>query len=131
VITISDTVESALVPLLLKNLPYNAQVGVIGHELAHVVQYDQMTTAGILKYAVSNISARYIDRFEYNADAICIAHGLGYQLFEWSSYVRQKMNTVFWLGPDYVHRKKNRERYMNPATIIQRINNDPIYNPLR
>jgi hypothetical protein len=131
VITISDTAEAALVPLLLKNLSFNVQVAVLGHELAHIVQYERMTTAGLLKYAVCNISALYIDRFEYSADAICIAHGLGYQLFDWSDYVRKKMNTVYWLGPDYLHRKKTRERYMNPSTILQRIDRDSLYNQLR
>jgi hypothetical protein len=131
VITISDSTEPMLMPLLFKNLSFNTQVALIGHELAHVADFSTKTTFGFLKHAVSNVSAKYVDRFEYNTDAICIAHGLGYQLLEWSSYVRMKMNTVNWDGPDYAHRPKKRERYMNPATILKRINEDPLYRVIR
>jgi hypothetical protein len=130
VITISDSTESMLMPLLFKNLSFNAQIALIGHELAHVADFSAKTTLQIMRHAVSNVSAKYVDRFEYNTDAICIAHGLGYQLLEWSSFVRMKMNTVNWDGPDYAHRPKKRERYMNPATILKRINEDPLYNSI-
>ena len=126
-VVFSDSTEEMLMPLIFKKVSFNAQLGLIGHELAHIAYFLSRTTLQIIKHVVSNVSARYIDRFEYNTDAICIAHGLGYQLLEWSSYVRKKMNTVNWMGPDYVHRPKKRERYMNPATILKRISEDPLY----
>jgi hypothetical protein len=116
-----------LMPLLFKNLPFNAQVGVIGHELAHAADFSAMTSLDIIAHVVKNVSAKYIDRFEYNTDAICIAHGLGYQLLSWSSFVRKRMNRENWDGPDYAHRPMTKERYMNPGTIIKRIEADPIY----
>jgi hypothetical protein len=131
VITISDSTENALMPVLFKNLPFNAQVGVMGHELAHAVDFFHMTTRQIILHALKNVSAKYIDRFEFNTDAICIAHGLGYQLLEWSSYVRKKMNRETWRGPDYIHRPMTKERYMNPATILKRIEANPIYQNVR
>jgi hypothetical protein len=131
VVTISDSTEAMLMPLLFKNLPFNAQVGVMGHELAHVADFSRMTTLQIIEHAIKNVSAKYIDRFEYNTDAICIAHGLGYQLLFWSQFVRTKMNRENWMGPDYAHRPMTRERYMNPATILGRIKDDPIYQPLQ
>jgi hypothetical protein len=127
VITISDSTEPMLMPLLFARLSFNAQVALIGHELGHVVQYAAKTTGQLVKYVAGNVSAKYIDRFEYQADSICIAHGLGYQLLEWSSFVRKTMNTENWDGPDYVHRPKKRERYMNPSTILKRINEDQQY----
>ena len=62
-----------------------------------------MFTSQILKHAIRNVSSRYIDRFEFKTDSICIAHGLGYQLLAWSSFVRQKMHRENWDGADYVH----------------------------
>jgi hypothetical protein len=131
VITISDSTEEMLMSMLFKNLPFNAQVGVMGHELAHAADFFTMTTKQIILHALKNVSAKYIDRFEYNTDAICIAHGLGYQLLEWSSYVRKKMNRETWRGPDYIHRPMTKERYMNPDTIIKRIEANPIYQNVR
>lgn len=128
VITISAGTEPVLTPLLFKNLSFNAQVGLIGHELGHVIEFSNMTSLQIVAHAIKNVSAKYIDRFEYGTDSICIAHGLGYQLLEWSSFVRRKMNRENWMGPDYVHRSMPRERYMNPSTIMKRINDDPRYS---
>jgi len=131
VVTISDSTEAALTPVMFKNLPFNAQVGVIGHELAHAVDFSSMTTTEILWHGIRNVSRSYLDKFEYNTDAICIAHGLGFQLLEWSSFVRKTMNVVNWGGPDNVHRKNNRERYMNPSTIVARIKTDSLYAGFR
>jgi hypothetical protein len=131
VVTISDSTEDLLRPLLFKNLSFNAQVAVIGHELSHVADPATQTFLQIMKHVISSVSARYIDRAEYNTDGRCIAHGLGYQLLEWSSYVRKKMNTVNWDGPDYAHRPKKRERYMNPGTIEKKISENPVYRVIR
>jgi len=126
-VVISDSTEKLLMPLIFKNLPFNVQIGLIGHELAHVSDFITMTTLEIIKHVICSVSSKYIDKFEGNTDAICIAHGLGYQLLEWSSYVRKKMNTVNWDGPDHVHRIKKRERYMNPGVILKRIHENPLY----
>ena len=130
-VVISDSTEEMLMPLIFKNLSFNAQLGLIGHELAHVSDFFSVTTLQIIKHVVSSVSTKYVDRIEYNTDATCIAHGLGYQLLEWSSYVRKKMNTENWDGPDYVHRAKKRGRYMNPGTIRQSINKNPLYQAIR
>ena len=127
VITISDSTEQMLTPILYQNLPFNAQMGVIGHELGHVVDFSSMVTRRILAHGAKNISSKYVDRFEFRTDSICIAHGLGYQLLAWSSYVRKAMHKENWDGADNVHRPMTRERYMNPSTIKKRINRSPLY----
>ncbi|HET9825408.1 MAG TPA: hypothetical protein VFP87_08740 [Chitinophagaceae bacterium] len=127
VITISDNTEKMLISILYQNLPFNAQIGVIGHELGHVVEFSSMPTLSILKHAFNNVSSKYIDHFEFRTDSICIAHGLGYQLLAWSSYVRRVMHKDNWDGADNVHRPMMRERYMNPSTIKKRMKETPSY----
>ena len=127
VITISNNTEKMLTPLLYENLPFNAQVGVVGHELGHVVDFSSMITLKILEHGARNISAKYVDHFEFRTDSICIAHGLGYQLLAWSNYVRQVMHKDTWDGAGNVHRPMMRERYMNPSTIRKRISELPFY----
>ena len=126
-VVISDSTEEMLMPLIFKNLSFNTQIGLIGHEVAHVSDFLTMTSLKIIRHAIRSVSAKYIDKFEGNTDAICIAHGLGYQLLEWSSYVRKKMNIVNWDGPDHVHRSKKRERYMNPDVILKSIHENRLY----
>lgn len=128
-VVISDSTEEMLRPLLFKNLPFNAQVAAIGHELAHVADFLNKSTLEIFQHAFNNVSRRYIDRFEFNTDAIAIDHGLGYQMLDWSRYVRSQMHTENWDGPAYVHKRKRRERYMNPATIRQKMLLSPLYQP--
>ena len=127
VITISDSTESSLTPLLFKNVSFNAQIGAAGHELAHVADFSGYSFIQTLIHGIRNVSPKYLDRFEFKTDSICIAHGLGYQLLTWSENVRKKMNTINWRGPDYVHQPQNTERYMNPSTILQRMKTDSLY----
>lgn len=130
VITISDNTEPLLTPLLFKNVSFNPQIGVAGHELAHVADFSTYSSLRIIWHGIRNVSPKYIDKFEFKTDSICIAHGLGYQLLQWSENLRKKMNSINWRGPDYAHKLQHTERYMNPATIQQRINTNPLYHTL-
>jgi len=127
VITISSNTEQMLRPILFQNLSFNAQIGVIGHELGHVIEFESMATLNIMEHAAQNVSSKYIDHFEFKTDSICIAHGLGYQLLAWSTYVRHAMHRDNWDGADNVHKPMMRERYMNPLSIEKRIGETEIY----
>ena len=131
VVVVSDSTEDMLMPLIFKNISFDAQIGLIGHELAHVVDGVRSSTFEILKHVIRSISAKYVDRAEAHTDATCIDHGLGYQLLAWSMTVRMKMNTVNWGGPDYVHKNKERKRYMNPDEILKRMEQSPLYDRAR
>jgi hypothetical protein len=130
-IVISDHTEELLMPLIFKNVSFDAQIGLIGHELAHVSSFLKMTSLGIIKHVFSSLSPKYLDKFEGNTDAICIDHGLGYQLLAWSTHVRKEMKAVNWDGPDHVHRSKKRNRYMNPDAILKKISMIPLYQASR
>jgi len=118
VIIISNKSADTLAPVLLAHLPYQAQVGIIGHELSHVSDFSKRTRWQCFKIAINHFSPRYMDRLEFNTDLICIRHGLGKELETWSSYIRNTMHTNSWRGADYVYKGDiNHERYMNPSTI--------------
>lgn len=128
VITISNRSEQRLTPILFKNVNFNAQIGVAGHEMAHVSDFSSYSSLQLLQHAIKSLSQRYLDRFEFKTDSICIAHGLGYQLLAWSTNIRIKMNARNWRGPDHCNEPQTTERYMNPATILKKIKSEPIYN---
>ncbi len=73
--------------LLLKNQPFNAQVGIIGHELAHTVYYLDRSFFGILGDALCQLSDCRIG-FERATDRRLIEHGLGWQRFDHATFVR-------------------------------------------
>ena len=132
IITISDSTEGSLMPILLKNMDFNAQVGVIGHELSHISDFISKNSFGLMRVGVGNLSQKFLDRFEYRTDSICIAHGLGYQLLSWSIFVRKALHYQNWDGADNIDKGPMvRERYMNPLTIKKRISNLPMYQQLK
>lgn len=132
IIIISDSSVQSLSPILFNNLDFNAQIGVIGHELSHVADFLHQSTFGMLRIGLGNLSPKFLDKFEYKTDSICIAHGLGYQLLAWSIFVRKALGSVNWEGAEYINDPvMNRERYMNPGTILKKIAIDTNYLPLR
>ena len=122
IITISDRSSAKLTPILFKQLSYEAQVGVLGHELSHVADFSGMKLSGLIRLGFGHLSRRYIDRFEYRTDSLCIEHGLGKYLLAWSIFVRKALHINDWQGADSINTPlTGRERYMNPATIERRM----------
>jgi Zn-dependent protease with chaperone function len=115
-ITISSETTGRLEPILLKNLSFNAQIGVLGHEMSHIVDFHQRKGLFFILLAAMHLNRKAIDKFENDTDKRCIEHGLGYQLLDWSTEVRTKLKITQWNG------KKTgdvltRERYMSPESI--------------
>src|SRR6187399_1840402 len=120
IIMISDQTIDTLKPLLFQNLIFEQQVGVIGHELSHVVDFNSKNFPQTLGVGIGHISKRYLDKMEFNTDRICIRHGLGKYLLAYSKHVRETMHVHNWRGVDYVNKGNGNgkyERYMNPDTI--------------
>ena len=120
IITISDQTIDTLKPLLFQNLIFEQQVGVIGHELSHVVDFNSKNFLQTIGVGINHISKRYLDKMEFNTDRICIQHGLGKYLLAYSKHVRETMHVQNWRGVDYVKKGNGNgkyERYMNPDTI--------------
>jgi hypothetical protein len=123
IINISNETIEKLQGILLSNLSFNAQIGVIGHELSHIVEYDSKRGIFFIGLALRHLSKKSMDCFEYNTDKRCIDHKLGYQLLSWSEEVRMKLKQEKWGGAN----KPKRERYMNPETIRAYIKKLPFY----
>ena len=132
IITISDRSKDILTPLLLKNLDFNAQIGVLGHELSHVADFSGKNSFGLLRIALGNLSEKFLTRFEFQTDSTCIAHGLGYQLLAWSTFIRTTLHYENWTESTNINKGPMlKEKYMNPDTIIERISMSAIYDHSR
>lgn len=120
-ITISSKTIGKLESILLKNLSFNAQVGVLGHEISHVADFNSRKSGYFIKLLFMQVSKKAMDIFENNTDKRTIEHGLGYQLLSWSTEVRQNLKIEEWGGADK-NGVQERERYMSPKTILEQIN---------
>jgi hypothetical protein len=79
--------EGSREALLVKNQPFNAQVGIIGHELAHTVYYLDRSFFGIAGDGICQLSDCRIN-FEQATDRRLIDYGLGWQRLEHSAFLR-------------------------------------------
>lgn len=77
-------------PILLHNTPFNEQVGIIGHELAHSVFYQDKNSLQLARIAYRYEKDNdYQVAFERDTDKRAIAHGLGYQMYDFAFFVRK------------------------------------------
>jgi hypothetical protein len=101
---------------LFKNLSAEARLGVLGHELAHVVQYNACSRAGLIKTGLLFSFKKFRQRMEKNADRLAIEHGLGEQLYKHAVYIRSI--------PGYTEKRPEiEENYLQPHVILEHIQN--------
>lgn len=104
--------------IILKNAPFEAGVGVLGHELSHVLNFSQMSGLSLSWLGISHVSTKYMNRFEYLTDSLCIEQGMGEYLLAMGIYVRKTFGAS---DPEELlvkgEKGNYKERYMSPSTI--------------
>lgn len=97
-------------------LSINAQIGVVSHELAHLIDYSKKSSLEMLlcgwKYYHYE---KFHQKMERDTDFEVIKRGLGRQLYDFTDYVINKSNA----SDDYKSFKKN--FYFNPSEIDEAI----------
>lgn len=97
--------------LILSDLPIEAQVGVIAHEMCHILDYHFKTNWQIFKTGLWYLKKRNQEDYEKAVDYLVIKKGLGSQLKAWSHH-------VLHVAPLTVKYKKTKEKYyLNPEEI--------------
>lgn len=98
--------------ILLEDVPFNAQIGVIGHELAHIVDYENKNLFQIIGTGIGYLFGGYKKRLEHRIDLMTIDHGLGWQLHDWAKFAMYDSKAT----PKYKLYKK--KIYMGPEKIL-------------
>ena len=98
--------------IILRDVPFNAQVGIIAHELEHIVDYQSRNAIGIM-----GIAFRWLDPvrrilFEKEIDRALIIRGLGWQLYDWAVYSMFESERA-----TEEYQRFKRENYKNPVEI--------------
>lgn len=101
--------------ILLQDVPFEACIGLFGHELTHFRDYQQRSFGGVLKRLFSYSSLKGKEKFEKEIDSMTISFGLGQQLYAWSSYVLNESNG----SAKYKAYKK--QVYLEPEEILKLI----------
>ena len=94
-----------------KELSSSALIGVLGHELGHILDYESMKNREIVGFAVQYLQPRKRKAIEARTDMIAIHHHLGWELFQFSDYVFYRSQAP----PKYLEYKE--EFYFDPDQI--------------
>jgi hypothetical protein len=88
-ITLNDSQDSYFAPILLRSLPFDAQVGILAHELGHIVYYQKLNILQFAKWGLMYlISDDFRATHERSTDVMPVYHGLGSQIYQYAYYVR-------------------------------------------
>jgi hypothetical protein len=104
--------------VLLKEAFFNAQIGLIAHELGHIVDFKKKNTGQLITWALNVLSSKQKRAaMEKQTDLTAIQHGFGWQLYDWISYV------LFNSCASEKYKKFKQRFYLQPDEIVAIINN--------
>ncbi len=122
-VMISKRTRTSKEPVMLKNLDFNMQVGVIGHELAHIADYVRKTPAQVIRYSIMYMFESFRKKIENRTDRLTIKRGLGYQILAYARLVEK-------LKKDYPQEKYYQDYnniYLSASEIESRMARLQIY----
>jgi hypothetical protein len=96
-----------------KDLTFNSQVGWIGHEFAHILDYSQKSNKELLVFISKYVSSKKeLKKTECEADRVAIKHGLGKQLLEGTNFFYNNKRI------SKAYREKKKSYYLSPDQIV-------------
>lgn len=120
-VIISNHSNEEMETILLKNLSFNAQIGIIGHELGHTVFYLNKKLGDMIGIGFNYINKKYRADFEKDTDRRAVDHGLGWQLYDYAIFSRSlpdmTRENIDWID----------QYYMNGASIMNYMRSHPLY----
>lgn len=106
--------------VLLKDAPFNAQVGTIGHELAHAVDFKNKHILEMGLWGIKYLNKKHTIKIERKTDMATIEHNLGWQLYDFVDFVLNNSTA----NEEYKLFKK--QNYLQPNEILRLIQNIPL-----
>ena len=88
-ILLNDGQNTYFDPILLRALPFDAQVGILAHELGHVVYYENLNLLQLGKWGIKYLrDDDFRATHERTTDLMPVYHGLGSQIYQYARFVR-------------------------------------------
>ncbi|TYP77190.1 hypothetical protein [Aquimarina intermedia] len=101
---------------LITDVPSEVLIGWLGHELGHVMDYRERSSAGMLIFGFKYLfSQRHIQEVERTADTYAVRHGMGQYIIATKNFILEHTS----LSDTYKNRIKR--LYLSPEEIMQLI----------
>ncbi|GGC04426.1 hypothetical protein [Dyadobacter sediminis] len=100
----------------IHQLPSNIIIGWIGHELGHIMDYENRNMPGMIRFGVGYLlSSKYVREAERTADTYAVNHGLGKYILETKHFILNNAN----LSEKY--KQKIARLYLSPDDIMEQV----------
>lgn len=96
-----------------EKLSFNARVGLIGHEIAHILDYSQKSSLRIIWDGLRYPFPKFKEPFEKATDKRAISHGFGWQVYDFADYVMNRSNAP------KSYKLYKRKYYLEPHEIVK------------
>lgn len=111
--------------VLLKDVSFNAQIGVIGHELAHIVDYEHRSVTSLFLLGLNYMILRNHAKYERSIDELAIKRGLGWQELEFAVFMQYKSKA------SAKYKKFKRMNYLSDTDIENEIAKMKMYSSFK
>lgn len=114
IILINPSIKLGARSMAIEELPEEVLVGWIGHELGHVMDYEQRSAFGMLQFGLGYLfSKSFVKGAEKRADEIAVSHGLGAEIVKTKEFILNHAEM-----PER-YKKRIKRLYLSPEEIMQ------------
>ncbi|KAA0993319.1 hypothetical protein [Dyadobacter aurulentus] len=100
----------------IHQIPPDIMVGWIGHELGHVMDYENRNTMGMIRFGLGYLfSTRFVKQAERVADTFAVNHGLGRYILKTKHFILDHAS----LSEKY--KQKIARLYLSPDDIVEQV----------
>lgn len=100
----------------IHQIPSDIMIGWIGHELGHIMDYENRNVTGMIRFGVGYlVSSKYVKQAERVADTFAVNHGLG------SYIVKTKHFILNHASLSQKYKDKIARLYLSPDDIMEQV----------
>ncbi|MCC5612971.1 hypothetical protein LC612_41360 [Nostoc sp. CHAB 5834] len=100
----------------IHQLPDDILIGWIGHELGHIMDYENRSNTGLIGFGLSYLtSPRYVKKVEQIADQFAVSHGLGPYLIKTKRFILDHAELP------QAYKDKIARLYVSPEEIVEQV----------
>lgn len=100
----------------IHQLPDSILIGWIGHELGHIMDYEQRSTFSLAGFGISYLlSPKFVQKAERAADTFAVSHGLGRYILETKHFILENADI-----PE-AYKSRIERLYLSPDDILEQV----------
>lgn len=115
-INISALFKLSHAAIPIHQIPDSIMVGWIGHELGHIMDYEQRSALSIVGFGISYLfSSKFIMKAERTADSFAVQQGLGHYIIETKRFILNNAEIP------QTYKDRISRLYLSPDIIVEQV----------